>query len=427
MSNSELAARFFLQIAVILTACRVVGVACRRLGQPQVMGEIIAGVLLGPSLLGLVAPAWQSWLFPRSVAGSAVPHPLMAAIYCLAQVGVVLYMFLVGSTFRADLARARFRTAASVSLAGIAGPFLLGGLLVWALWDRAPLFSDGVKLSQAILFMGAAMSITALPVLARILDEQRLSGTPLAALALSAGAINDAAAWCLLAIVLASLSGATAAAVVAIGGSVAYVLLVVLLVRPVMRPAGRRADRTGGVSTPVFAAVIAMLMYAAWATDAIGVHAVFGAFVLGVAMPAGAFSEDLHRRVEPLTSNLLLPVFFVYSGLNTKLGLLNSAQLWAVTGLILFAACVGKGVACWLAARLNRESRRDAVAIGALMNARGLMELIILNIGYESGLITQTLFSMMVIMAIATTLMATPIFEVAFGKVGSTKRAQGTV
>jgi Kef-type K+ transport system membrane component KefB len=211
--------------------------------------------------------------------------------------------------------------------------------------------------------------------------------------------------------VLASFSGQATIAVLAIGGGALYAVAVLGVARPLLRRLGEAVERAGGVSSGVLSFVLLLLMLGAWCTDAIGIYAVFGAFILGTALPRGLLTRELQRLLEPLTTVFLLPLFFVYSGLNTRLGLVDTPRLWAVALVILLAACLGKGVACWLAARRNGAEQREALAIGALMNARGLMELIILNIGLERGLITPSLFTMMVLMAIATTLLASPLFE----------------
>ena len=414
-SNFALSVHLFLQLAAILGACRVVGWLARRAGQPQVVGEMIAGVMLGPSLLGVVWPSSQAWLFPKSlqIGEQTIGHPLMTVLYCLAQIGLAMYMFLVGLEFRGDLLRQRARSAASVSIAGILAPFALGCLIAWWFAGNAALFHAGVRLPENMLFMGAAMSITAFPMLARIIHERGLAGTPLGTLALAAGSVDDALAWCVLAVVLASFSGDPFLAVQAIGGGVLYSLLMLTVVRRVLKGMGKAAERAGEQGLPAsrLAVILILLMLASWFTDAIGIYAVFGAFVLGLAMPRGRLSELTAQRLEPVVVNLLLPMFFVYSGLNTRITLIDSWMLWLVAGVILIAACAGKGLACYAAARGNGENKRDAVAIGALMNARGLMELIILNIGLERGIVTPALFSIMVLMAIVTTLMATPIFE----------------
>jgi Kef-type K+ transport system membrane component KefB len=402
MSNFELSIRFFFQLAFILATCRVVGLIARRFGQPQVVGEMIAGVVMGPSLFGLLFPEAQAHIFPKSS---------LTITYAVAQIGLVLYMFLVGVEFQVDLIRKRLRSAASVSIAGIVTPFTLGSLLALAFITNGQYFAPNVARWEAMLFMGAAISITAFPMLARIIYERGLTGTSLGTLALAAGSMDDAAAWCIFAIVLASFSRNPVIALSAIGGGVLYAVVVLTIGRRLLNLLGRKVEREGTMGAPMFTFVLMLVMLCAGITDAIGIYAVFGGFILGTAMPRGLFAREIERRLEPLTTNFLLPLFFVYSGLNTRLGLLDSLMLWAVALVILLAACFGKGVACWLAARLNGEENREALAIGTLMNARGLMELIILNIGLERGVITPTLFTIMVMMAIVTTLMASPVFE----------------
>lgn len=408
MTPFELSVRFFIQLAVILSVIRLVGWLGKRIGQPQVVCEMIAGVLLGPSLFGLIAPDLQASLFPKES---------RAIMFTFAQVGLVLYMFLIGAEFDVELIRKRMRSAASVSLAGIAAPFALGCALTFMLFSNGTIFTPGVSLLEGMLFMGAAMSITAFPMLARIIYERGLSGTSLGTLALAAGSIDDATAWCVLAIVLASFSGDASIAMVAIGGGVLYAIGAMTIIRSLLkRYLAPLVERTGTMSGATLGAVLVLVMLGAWYTDKIGIYAVFGAFIMGAAMPRGRVTHELQRLIEPLTTNFMLPMFFIYSGLNTRIGLVSTPALWGITLVICLAACLGKGVACWGAARLNGEPNREAVAIGTLMNARGLMELIILNIGLERGIITPTLFTIMVIMAIVTTLMASPIFELVYGR-----------
>jgi len=410
MTPFELSVRFFLQLAVVLGACRLVGWLAKRVGQPQVVGEMITGVMLGPSLLGHFE--WtrplQQWVFP----------PASKAIFLsVSQVGLALYMFLVGVEFRSDLFRGRARAAASVSMAGMAAPFLLGGLLgAWMAGRSGLFFTEGVRPWEAVLFLGASMCITAFPMLARIIVERGLAGTSLGTLALAAGALDDAAAWCLLAVVLGSFQGDWGIAAKAIGGGVAYAALVLTLGRSWMSRLGTMTRADGTLSQPVLATVLGLVMLGSWFTDAMGIYAVFGAFILGCAMPRGAFAAALTRHVEPFVVVFLLPTFFVYSGLNTRLDLVTTPELWVVAAVALVAACAGKFLACWGAARLQGEDNPTALAVGTLMNARGLMELIILNIGLERRLITPQLFSIMVVMAIVTTLMATPLFEWVYGR-----------
>jgi Kef-type K+ transport system membrane component KefB len=415
MTTFELSVLFFLQVGVILAACRLVGVAMPKVGQPPVVSEMVTGVVLGPSVFGALLPAWQAALFPAAS---------MPVLFVVAQLGLALYMFLVGVEFRVDLFRQRVPSAVSVSTTGIVVPFSLGALIAMAIHADGTMFGGAVTAAQGALYLGAAMSITAFPMLARIVHERGLSGTSLGTLALAAGAIDDAVAWCVLAIVLASLGNAPAIAVAAIAGGVLYALTVLLGLRPALAPLARQVEQRGAMSSTELSVVLVLVMLGSWFTDRIGIYSVFGAFVLGTVMPRGVFGDELQRRLAPLTTGLLLPIFFVYSGLNTKIGLVSTWYLAGVAALVLVAACVGKGVACWLAARLNGEPPRQAMAVGALMNTRGLIELIALNIGYERGIITQTLFSIMVLMALATTLMATPLFELAYGRLG---RRAGTV
>lgn len=410
-----LAASFFLQMAVILCACRVVGWLGKKIGQPQVVGEMIAGVLLGPSLLGLLFPEASARLFSQETRG---------ILYVGAQLGVGLYMFLVGMEFKTELFRSRARSAASVSIAGMLVPFLLGGLLAPWLVNVPGLFSEKTEVYQAALFLGAAIAITAFPMLARIIYERGLSGTSLGTLALAAGAIDDAAAWCVLAIVLASFGGGDSVfmgmqvnpAVLAISGGVAYAAFMLTGGRRLLLKLGSTAEREGGVSSMLLAVVLISFCLSAWFTDAIGIHAVFGGFILGIAMPRGVITEEVTKKLEPFTIIFLLPMFFTFSGLNTRLAVMVEPAVLLVAVVVLLVSTLGKGVACWAAARLNGEDNRTSLAIGALMNARGLMELIIINIGLQKGVIGPKLFAILVIMAIVTTLMASPVFERVYGR-----------
>ena len=407
MTASQLSVAFFLQMFVILAVARGVGFLARRIGQPQVVGEMVAGVLLGPSLFGLLAPELQQHLFPKES---------MKVLYVGAQLGAGLYMFLVGLEFKTELFRSRIRSAAAVSLSGMIVPFGLGALLAIWLVGVPNLFSAKATTMEAMLFLGAAMAITAFPMLARIIYERGLTGTSLGTLALAAGAIDDAAAWCVLAIVLASFGDGPMVAVKAIAGGIAYGVIITTIGTKLLKPLGDAVEREGKLSNTVLGVVLMLFMIAAWMMDAIGIHAVFGGFLLGVAMPRGALTRELQKQLEPITVVLLLPMFFTYSGLNTRLDMVNSLQMLTIAVVVLLAACLGKGVACWAAARATGQDNRTALAVGALMNARGLMELIILNIGLQKGVIEAGLFSVMVLMAIVTTLMASPMFEWVYGR-----------
>lgn len=407
MTPTQLSIAFFLQVAVILVTCRLVGTAAQRwFGQPRVVGEMIAGVLLGPSLFGALAPEVQAFLFPKE------SKPIL---FVIAQFGVGLYMFLVGLGFDRDEFFRGVKGAASVSLAGMAAPFGVAVAIAPWLLGHGGLFTPKVTQFEATLFMGAAIAITAFPMLARIIHERGLSGTPLGTLSLSAGAIDDAGAWVLIALVLASFGDGPQVAVLAIGGGLAFALFMVLLAPRLLRGLSARSEQ-GGLDESLLALVLVLFLLSAWAMDAVGIHAVFGGFLLGTAMPRGKLAAAIREKLEPVTVVLLLPFFFTYSGLHTELTLLADPALLAVAALILVLSIAAKGGACYLAARLSGQDHATASGIGALMNARGLMELIVINIGLQRGVITPALFSMLVVMAIVTTLMASPLFETLYGR-----------
>lgn len=413
MNNLQLAIHFFLQIAVILVFCRIVGLVAARFGQPQVVAEMIAGVLLGPSLFGLLWPEAQEWIFPWDT--TQMTRDTQSYLFPASQLGLALYMFVVGLEFRVDIVRKHLASSVAVSIAGMVTPFVLGAGLAYVLFHHTQLFPSRTSLAEAMLFLGASMCITAFPMLARIIHFKGLSGTTMGTVALGAGAIDDATAWCLLAVVLASFDQNWNHAVYNIGGGILYVTLAIIVIRPVLERAKGLIVRNGTLSESGFVTILALMAAGAWFTDLIGLHAVFGAFVIGMVVPRGVVSRDMIARVQPLTVALLLPLFFTYSGLNTKIGLLNTWYLWAICGAVLVAAIIGKGVSCWLAARATGLPNREALGIGTLMNARGLMELIIINIGLQRGIISPGLFATLVIMAVITTLMASPLFELLVG------------
>jgi Kef-type K+ transport system membrane component KefB len=408
MSTAQLSVVFFLQMAVILATCRLVGwLGQRYLQQPQVVGEMIAGVILGPSLFGWLLPELQKVVFPVETKG---------VMYVGAQLGVGLYMFLVGLGFRGDHFKANAKSALAVSVAGMAAPFMVAIAITPWLMTIPGLFSEKASVFNATLFMGAAIAITAFPMLARIIHERGLSQTKLGTLSLSAGAIDDAAAWCVLAIVLASFGAGSGLAIKTIGGGIIFAGVLILLGPKLLAPLGRLAEREKDLSPTLLSIVLMLFMTSAFVADGIGLHAVFGGFLLGTVMPRGALSTGVRRQLEPFAVVVLLPMFFTYSGLNTQLTMVNNLELLAVASVVLIGSIVAKGGACWAAARLCGEDNRTALGIGALMNSRGLMELIIINIGLQAGVIGPALFSMMVLMAIVTTLMASPLFELVYGK-----------
>ena len=402
MTNLQLAIQLFLQLAIILMVCRVVGMIAARFGQPQVVAEMIAGVCMGPSLMGAFFPDVSKALFPPDS---------MKVLFPLSQLGLALYMFIVGLEFRMDIVKKRFGSSMAVSFAGMAAPFILGAAVGWFFYNHTTLFPEKTSMNNAMIFMGASMCITAFPMLARIIHFKGLAGTTMGTVAIGAGAIDDAAAWGMLALVLASFNGNISHAVLSIGGGIGYVLVAQMIIRPLLERYAKGIEARGKVSDGEYAFFLSLMCLGAWWTDYIELHAVFGAFIMGSAMPRGIVNRTIIERTQPLAVALILPLFFTYSGLNTRLGLLNTGYLWLLAGAVLVAAIVGKGVACWAAARASGISNREAMGIGILMNARGLMELIIINIGLQKGIISAEIFAMLAIVAVITTLMASPIFE----------------
>ena len=389
------------QVVLILAAARVVGLLCRRIHQPQVVGEMVAGILLGPSLLGWVWPEAFVRLFPAESLGF---------LSALSQVGLLVFMFLVGLELNTGHLRERGRTVVAASTASVAAPLLLGAALAVLLYPR--LAPAGVPFPAFALFMGAAMSVTAFPVLARILEERGLMGTPTGATALACASVNDAIAWCLLAgvglLVRAESGGLPLWAT--LGGSAAFVLAAFLTVRPLLAGLERAVQRRGRLSQDLLALALGVALAFALTTEWLGIHAVFGAFLAGAVMPGGgAFAAAVREKLHDFTVVLLLPVFFAFTGLRTSMGLVSGAQLWAFCALIVLVAVAGKFGGCTLAARLTGMPWRESAVLGVLMNTRGLMELVILGVGLEAGIISPALFAMMVLMAIVTTLMTSPL------------------
>ncbi|MBW8880993.1 MAG: cation:proton antiporter [Asticcacaulis sp.] len=407
-SPGDFSIHFFMQLAVIIVTCRVVGwLGTKFLGQPQVVGEMIAGVILGPSLFGLFFPEIQGAVFPKEMKN---------VLYTGAQFGVGLYMFMVGTSFRGDHFKSKGRSAMFVSLAGIATPFLLAFFLTPWLLKVDGLFAKGITTANATLFLGACIALTAFPMLARIINERGLANSSLGTLSLTAGAFDDAASWCVLAIVLATFGAGPGVAVLAIAGGIGFALFCVFVARPLLAPLGRMVEEKGEMSYTILAFTMICFFVAAFIMDGVGIHAIFGGFILGTAMPRGKFVEELKKKVEPFAVIVLLPMFFTYSGLNTRMDMVTTPTLLLIAGAILAASIAAKFLACWAAARLSGEDNRTALGIGALMNSRGLMELIIINIGLQKGIIGLPLFAMLVMMAIITTVMASPVFELVYGK-----------
>ncbi|MDN3261576.1 cation:proton antiporter [Streptomyces sp. CSDS2] len=397
MSTTEMGPAFFLAVVVILTACRLVSRLLRPLGQPPVVGEMVAGVALGPSVLGLLSPGLEKAVFPDEI------RPVL---YVAGQVGLVVFMFLSGYEFRTDRLRSVGRTAVPVSAAGIVVPLLLGTGLAWAAHDAVDLYPDGISPSVGALFVGVTVAITAFPMMARIITERGLTKTRFGAVSLAAGALDDAVAWVLLAGVL-SMAGSGAEtflrAVIGTAG-LAVFLGIFLRVRP---SALERARRLTGEQ--MLLVTVLLLFLAAWYTDRIGLYAVFGAFSLGVAFPRDPVVTRAVEAVAPVSRIVFLPLFFAYSGLNTDFTLLSDGGLLLFTVVCVAVAIISKFGACWATARLLGEPQAVAVRVGTLMNARGLMQLIAINVGLSAGIASPALFGVLVIVALVTTVMTAPL------------------
>ena len=387
-----------LALAVILTAARLVGLVFGWLGQPQVVGEVLAGIFLGPSLLGRFWPGALAYLLPPTVA----PY-----LGILAQVGIILFMFLIGVELDPGVLRKNPQATIAISHASITLPFVLGALLALALYPR--LSTRDVPFTAFALFLGVSMAITALPVLARILTDRGIQRTRLGVMALTCAAVNDVTAWCLLAFVISVVKAQSGSAVVTVLLTAAYLGVLLLVLRPLVARLVRAVDHrsvTAGVMTVAFVA----LLLSALITEAIGVHALFGAFVLGAIVPHDShIARQLRVRLEGVVVVLLLPAFFAFTGLRTQVGLLRGAAGWLLCGVIILVASLGKFGGSAAAARAAGLSWHDAASLGVLMNTRGLVELIVLNIGLDLRVLSPTLFAMLVLMAIVTTMATTPL------------------
>lgn len=399
MSATALGPAFLLAVVVILLTCRAAAWALRPLGQPPVVAEMIAGVLLGPSVLGLVAPSWEHTVFPAD---------LRPILYAAGQLGLVLFMFQAGYEFRVERIRPVARPAALISAAGIAAPLALGTALVWAVHGSVHTAPAGVPLYVTAPFVGVTLSITAFPMLARIITERRLTNTAFGTISLAAGALDDVIAWIMLAGVLSLNRGSAGPLVLAGAGAVGMLVVLTALFR-LRGPAIRLAERLP--SDQLLLVTLLLLCLAAWYTDRIGLYAVFGAFSLGVAYPRAPKIDRTLEAAAPISRVLLLPLFFTYSGLNTDTGLLTDPTLLLFAGGCTLAAVVGKFGACWFAARLSGQGNEVALRVGTLMNARGLMQLIAINVGLAEGVVNRSMFTVLVVVALVTTVMATPLLS----------------
>ena len=399
-----------LQIVLIITVAKFFGSIFRRIGQPPVMGEMVAGITLGPSVLGFLWPQAAAFLFPATS---------MNTLGLLSQVGVVLFMFVVGMELDLDHLRQKASSAIMVSHASIIVPFLLGGALALSLYPG--LAPSNITFTPFGLFIGIAMSITAFPVLARILQDRQLTQSPLGTTALACAAVDDVTAWCILAVVIAVVnSTGVAGAVLTIVQALIFTLVMLLLVKPRFELLISRGIEDAKYSRLLLAGLISFALISAWVTETIGIHALFGGFLAGVVMPSSAATQTfVKEKVEAFSSTVLLPLFFVFTGLRTQVTLLNDRWSWLVCLAIIAVAVLGKLGGSMLMARWTKMSWRDSFALGALMNTRGLVELVVLNIGYDLGILSDKIFVMMVIMALTTTFMTAPLLSLV--KVGKAK------
>jgi Kef-type K+ transport system membrane component KefB len=396
--------KLVLQIAVILVACRIVGTIFRKLGQPRVVGEMFAGILLGPSLLGWMAPGISAYLFPAASLGF---------LNALSQIGIVVFMFLVGLGINPKELKKHGHAAVLTSHVSITAPFVLAAFLSLYLYPK--LSDDSVAFTSFALFMGAAMSITAFPVLARILTERDLLGSRLGTVAIACAAVDDVTGWCILAYIVVLIRSAhnPTSIWLTIGGIVAFALIMIYGVRRMLHRYETIYRERGQLSENLMALMLLLVLVSALCTEWLGIHLLFGSFLMGAIMPKEQkFVRYVLDRFETITVTLLLPLFFAFTGLRTNIGLVKGPDMWMYCGLIILVATVGKLGGSTVASWLSGMPLREAAGLGTLMNTRGLMELVILNIGLEIKVISPALFSMMVLMALFTTFMTTPILAI---------------
>ncbi len=390
------------QIITIILMARLFGWIFSKIGQPTVMGEIVAGIVLGPSLFGMYFPDFSAALFPKESLGN---------LQFLSQVGLILFMFIIGMELDLKMLKNKAKDVVIISHASIIIPFALGMTLAYFIYESfAP---ENIPFSSFALFLGIAMSITAFPVLARILQERGIHKTRMGAIVITCAAANDIAGWCLLASVVAIVkAGSFNSSLYIFLFSGLYIILMLKVIKPFLKKVSDSHLSKQKLNKPVMATFFVILILSSYLTEVIGIHALFGAFMAGVIMPNNMnFKNIIIEKLEDVTIVLLLPLFFVFTGLRTQVGLLNDSYLWLITGLIILVASVGKFLGSAFAARSVGQTWKDSLSIGALMNTRGLMELIVLNIGYDLGVITPTMFTMMVIMALVTTFMTGPVLN----------------
>jgi Kef-type K+ transport system membrane component KefB len=391
-----------LQIIVILIVSRLFGFIFSKFGQPLVVGEMLAGIFLGPSIVGLFFPNFSAFIFPKDS---------LKTLQFLSQIGLTFFMFVIGMELDREKMKHKAKNAVVISHASIIIPFFLGVTLSYFIYETfAP---AGVQFLSFALFMGIAMSVTAFPVLARIVQERGLTKTQLGAMVITCAAADDISAWCILACVIAIVkAGSIVSALFTIVLALIFVFVMLIIIRPLLYKLGQKMVTQNNGSKTAISVSFFILLFSAYLSEIIGIHALFGAFLAGVIMPNNVkFKEILTEKLEDISVLVLLPIFFVFTGLRTQIGLLNEGHLWFTCLVVILIAVLGKLGGSTLAARMIGQTWKDSFAIGALMNTRGLMELIVLNIGYDLGVLSPEIFAIMVLMAISTTFMTGPLLN----------------
>jgi Kef-type K+ transport system membrane component KefB len=391
-----------LQIITIIVVSRTFGYLMRKIGQPTVIGEVVAGIVLGPSVVGMLFPEYIDFLFPKA----SLPN-----LQFLSQIGLLLFMFVIGMELDIKVLKAKAHDAVVISHASIIVPYTLGmGLAYYLYVEFAP---ENISFTSFSLFMGIAMSITAFPVLARIIRERKLGKTKLGIIAITCAAADDITAWCLLAAVIAIVkAGDATGALFTLTLSIGYVVFMFYVIQPALKYWSTRYVSGNKLTLNSVAMLFGIMLISSYVTEVIGIHALFGAFMAGIIMPASlSFRKVVTEKVEHVSMALLLPLFFAFSGLRTQIGLLNDARSWGICGLIVLVAIIGKFGGSFVAAKITGQNWKDSLSIGVLMNTRGLVELIVLNIGYDLGILNPEIFAMLVIMALVTTFMTGPLLD----------------
>ena len=391
-----------LQVIIILAVSKLFGALVSKLSQPKVIGEIIAGIILGPSLLGLLSPGIFAFLFPERSLGN---------LQIISQLGLVFFMFIVGMEFEVGRLKNKVLNALIISNASIIFPYFLGIMTSFFLYKHFA--AEGIKFSAFALFIGISVSITAFPVLAKILQERNLTKTSLGALVITCAAFNDLTSWCILGLVIAIVKGGSFLGVLLIVVlTLVFILLMFFIIRPLLQKISSSPREWDNGKKTNIVIIFLVLFASAFLTESIGIHAIFGAFIAGLIMPdTMGFKETPSRRIEDISTTILLPVFFAVTGLRMQIGLLNESFLWLVFGLVVLVAITGKIGGGAVSARITGHTWSDSLSIGVLMNTRGLMEIIVLSIGYDLGILSATLFTILVLMAITTTIMSGPLLD----------------